>query len=408
MKNPVTKISYILTTFPCRSETFAAREMEALGVLGCDITILAAEGQQRPHDLNIVTEILYRPPVFSSQAFLSVGYLLTRYPLAIVELLYLAIRLILRCPHEAVSLVSNIHTIGFFAKNLDRKAISHIHAYFLNWPAIIGLALSIVTGRSYSISAHARDIFVEHGAIKLKAFHAKFVTACTRQGLEYLRALLPLKYHKKLCLNYHGIKIASDDPDQKKSILSEMKLNNTAIAVGRLVPKKGFDNLLRAFALVIKKKSNCKLMIVGDGPEKKQLIVLMRSLSLEYHVELLGWQEHNVTLQLIKKATILVVPSLVTEDGDRDGIPNVILEAFAGGTPVVASNLEGICEAIENHRTGLLVEPGDIIGLALAITELLSSKYLLNQFSKMAYETVNQRFNLIKNIIPLVKLFESS
>ena len=217
-----------------------------------------------------------------------------RYPLALGRLLYLAIELIRACPHEAIFLIGNLHTIGFFARNFDRQEISHIHAYFLNWPAIIGLALSVVTGRSYSISAHARDIFVEHGAIKLKVSHAKFITTCTRQGLEYLKEHLPLKYHSKLCLNYHGIRIVSEYPDQEKTNLPEMKCRNTVVAVGRLVPKKGFEYLLKAFALVIRKKPECKLIIVGDGPGQKQLIELIKHLTLI--VMKIFWDLKSITL----------------------------------------------------------------------------------------------------------------
>jgi glycosyltransferase involved in cell wall biosynthesis len=304
-----------------------------------------------------------------------------------------------------MSLICNIHTIGFFAKHLDHEAISHIHAYFLSWPAVIGLALSVTTGRSLSISAHARDIFIEHGAIKLKASRAKFITTCTRQGLKYIKANLPAKHHHKLILNYHGIRITSECSDQREINTSEFKPNGTVIAVGRLIPKKGFEVLLRAFDLVVQKKPHCRLMIVGDGSGQKKLTGLIKQLSLDNHVELLGWQKHDTTLQLIRQATVLVAPSLVAEDGDRDGIPNVILEAFACGTPVIASNLEGINEVVEHRRTGMLVEPGDILGLTSAIRELLLNKCLQSRLSQTAYKTAAQRFDSMKNAQQLAKLF---
>jgi glycosyltransferase involved in cell wall biosynthesis len=405
MKKPAMKIGYILTTFPCRSETFVNREIESMSILGFDISVFAAENQQYAYKCNSATNTFYRPSLFSIQSFLSIIYLTVRYPLALGKLLCLGVKLIRACPREAVSLIGNIHTISFFAKHLDREAISHIHAYFLSWPAVIGLALSVTTGRSLSISAHARDIFIEHGAIKLKASRAKFITTCTKQGLEHLKANLPTKYHHKLILSYHGIRIASECPSQSGTNISEFKPNSTVIAVGRLIPKKGFEILLRAFDLVVQKKPHCRLMIIGDGPGQKQLTGLIRQLRLDNHVELLGWQKHDATLRLIRQATVLVAPSLVAEDGDRDGIPNVILEAFACGTPVIASNLEGISEVVEHRRTGMLVEPGDILGLTSAIRELLLNRCLQSRLSQTAYETAAQRFDSMKNVQQLAKLF---
>jgi glycosyltransferase involved in cell wall biosynthesis len=146
-------------------------------------------------------------------------------------------------------------------------------------------------------------------------------------------------------------------------------------------------------------------MIVGDGPGRKQLAGVIKQLVLKDHVELLGWQDSDATLRLIRQADVLVAPSLIADDGDRDGIPNVILEAFAGGTPVVASELEGISEAVEHGRTGLLVEPGDVAGFALAIKELLDNRYLRSQLSQTAYKAAIQRFDSTQNTKELGRLF---
>jgi glycosyltransferase involved in cell wall biosynthesis len=408
MRTPVTKIGYILTTFPCRTETFAVREIDGLRKSGFTITVFGATRQKQSPVYAGTTKVFYRPALFSMEALLSISYLSFRYPLALGKLLYLVFKLIRTCPREALSLMRNIHTIGFFAKHFDNRKIPHIHAYFLSWPSTIGMALSTITHRSFSISAHARDIFVEHGAMKLKISHANFVTVCTRQGLEYLKANLPTKYHHKLYLNYHGIRIASGLPDCNSMSISEPKRDDTVIAVGRLIPKKGFENLVRAFNRVLQQKSQYRMVIVGDGPERKRLIGLTEELNLKNHAEFLGWQDFDATLRLIRQSTVLVAPSLISDDGDRDGIPNVILEAFSCGTPVIASRLEGISEAVEHRVTGLLVEPGDVVELASAIEELLDNRYLHRQLSQRAYETVIKRFNSTENTKQLSGLFTNT
>ena len=407
MRNEKTfmKIGYIVTTFPSRTETFAIREIEGLRKLGFVVIVLAATSHKQPNKSTAANKIYYRPFRFSAAAFLSVCYLFIRHPLALGRLLHLVLLILRECPREAVSLIGNLHTIGFFARHIERESISHIHSYFLNWPAIIGLGLSAVTNRPFSISAHARDIFVEQGALKLKTSRAKFVTTCTRQGLKHLKASLPAEYHTKLYLCYHGIRTLAEYFEHNNENTPKSECYNTIAAVGRMVRKKGFIELIKAFALVVREKPNCRLMIVGNGPGQKQLIELIEQLALKDNVELLGWQISDTTLQIIKHATILVAPSLIAEDGDRDGIPNVILEAFASCTPVIASNLDGITEVVEHYKTGLLVEPGDIPALASAIKRLLDNRNLQNRLSQMAYKTVVESFGFIKNTKQLADLF---
>jgi glycosyltransferase involved in cell wall biosynthesis len=291
---------------------------------------------------------------------------------------------------------------------LDREFISHVHAYFLSWPAIIGLGLSTVANRrSLSISAHARDIFVEHGAVRLKVSRAEFVTVCTMQGLNRLKAWLPAEFQRRLHLNYHGTQENSSEPAPTAERSAESRRGDTIIAVGRLIRKKGFDNLIRAFALVLQSRPQCRLVIAGAGPVHGRLSALVEQLALSANVRLLGRRDHDSTLRLIREAAVLAVPSVIGDDGDRDGIPNVILEAFAAGTPVVASRLQGVSEAVEHRRTGLLVEPGDVAQLASAIEEMLSSEDLRSRMVTTAHETVVGRFDSVRNAEGLRKLFLS-
>ena len=398
------KVGYILTTFPCRSETFAQAEIEALRGLGFDITVFAARRSEAGRD-EADTKTFYRPSVLSREAVFAVVYLLVRRPLALGRLILLALSLIRSCPREALSVIGNLHTIGSFAGQVDRRAISHIHAYFLSWPAAIGLALSAATRRPLSISAHARDIFVERGAAELKISHARFVAVCTRQGLEYLKSNLSARYHPRLHLCYHGTKRADGRRPLKDRYTAHFGSGQFLLAIGRMVPKKGLAILLRAFGLVVLQKPDSRLMIVGDGPDREQLQTLRDQLGLKDHVQLLQWQQPDVVLERLRCAAALVVPSIVAPDGDRDGIPNAILEAFAAGTPVIASNLEGIREAVEHGRTGLLVEAADVTQLAAAIEKLLNDRDLWNRLSQAAYEVAAARFDYLENARKIADLF---
>ena len=397
------KVAYILTTFPCQSEIFAAREIDSLRNLGIDVTVFAAAAQKRFCGLSGDVAVIYRPAFFSVRSLLSIGYLIFKHPLGSIKLLCLIFRLALLNAKEAKLIAGNIHTVAFFARAVDKRSAFHIHAYFLNWPACIAMALAIITRRPFSIAGHARDLFVESGALRLKASYAAFIVTCTQYGLGYLKKRLPATFHSKLHLIYHGVNVnpgLSPNDVRTGGEFTKYRL----VAAGRLVPKKGFDYLIKAFSLVCQSFQSCTLFIIGDGPEYNRLSALVGRMCPKNGVKFLGWQEHNKTLQLIRSSTVLVVPSIIAADGDRDGIPNVILEAFASGVPVVASNLGGITEAVVHWQTGLLVEPGNVSKLALAIKNLLDDKVLRNRLSHEAYELVKHSFDPAKNASRLSEL----
>lgn len=400
------KVGYILTTFPSRSEFFAVREIEGLQKLGFDITVFAATSQMRiPATLGDITTV-YRPPVFSTKSFLSIGCIIIRYPRGIVKFFALIFKLFFLKYAEAKLLVRNIHAIAFFIMILDKKKVRHIHAYFLNWPSCIATAITVITGRTFSIAAHARDLFVERGTMRLKISKARFVMTCTQYGLDYLKRRLPVHCHDKLHVNYHGINFdlnLNAEDNHKTDKFNEHRL----IAVGRLVPKKGFDYLIKAFSLVLQSHQDCDLIIVGDGPEYQRLVTLAESMNLENHVKFLWWLDHNSTRQLICNSTILIVPSVIAPDGDRDGIPNVVLEAFGCGTTVVSTDLVSLREAVIHQETGLVVKQSDILELATSIKQLLDDGNLRERLSRNAREMAIRQFDSMKNVKNLAKLFWS-
>ncbi len=402
------KVAYVLGKFPSASETFALREIQGLKGQGWDIFVLAAEsGGQEATEAESVP-VVYRPGLLSMQTVLSLLYLLWRYPLALGRLLLLLTKVLADSAGDARILIANVHTIAHFARHLDRQGVRHIHAYFFSWPACIGLAVSVATGRSFSIAAHARDILVEPGAARVKAGHARFIVTCTEQGRTHLERLLPTELHGKICRVYHGIDTESIDEQNQKQFAESDQERLDILAVGRLVPKKGFDGLLRAYKSVFEKYPNCRLRIVGDGPEYERLHEVIGQEELGSCVQLIGWKSNGEILRMMRSSTLLVVPSVIAADGDMDGIPNVILEAFASRLPVVASALPGIAEAVRHNDTGLLVEPGDIGQLSEAVLELLSSPSTRERLSRRAQELVCEAFGLTRSTARISSLLQDA
>jgi glycosyltransferase involved in cell wall biosynthesis len=164
------------------------------------------------------------------------------------------------------------------------------------------------------------------------------------------------------------------------------------LAVGRLVEKKGFDVLLRAFAGL--DRGRATLRLVGAGPQEAALRALVDAHGLSGEVELAGTRTHRDLPGEYRAADVVVVPSVVDSAGDQDGLPNVLLEAMASGAAVVASDVAAVGDAVAHGVSGLLVPPGDVAALAAAITTVLGDPALRGRLGAAARRTAVDRFDL--------------
>lgn len=392
-------LAYILAEFPSITEYFALREINALQDSGVKVDVLAAKKDIRA-SIGGGISIHYRPHRASVRAFFSILRILFLRPLRFIRLLIYALRLLLIKPSEFLLLIANLHTVCDFVLYLEASHIKHLHAFFLSWPSLIAVAVKMVSDVKISMSAHSRDIYVEAGDITRKLHEAEFVTVCTKKGIDTIKSQVPMALHEKLFLSYHGIRIYKSKPSEKK--IEDFEI----IAVGRLVPKKGFFVLIDALAKLNKIYPKMSMKIIGSGYLHSKLSLYIKKLGLENNVLMMGWQNHESTIKAIGKASILVMPSIRADDGDVDGIPNVILEAFLVKTPVVASNIESICEAIRHADNGLLFESGNSDDLVERIVRLYRSSKLREEICFNAERALICDFDIEKNITEKLLLFE--
>ena len=165
------------------------------------------------------------------------------------------------------------------------------------------------------------------------------------------------------------------------------------IAVGRLASDKGFVYLLRAVHELRGRGIEVELELVGDGPDRPRLERVARQLGIAHCVTFRGWLKFAEVRSAMSRATLLAHPS----DRLGDGLPNVLREAMALGTPVVASRLAGIPEALDNGACGILVPPKDVSALADAIATLLGDESLRHQYARAARAHVERSFDLWRN-----------
>lgn len=341
------------------------------------------------------------------QSITALLYLFARHAKGLPRLGLVWVRLAMRSPRHAMGLLRNLPMIGEHVRAIDAGHVKHLHAYWLGWPARVAASLSALTGLPLSLAGHARDIFVEASSADCLVNDASFLCVCTENGRQALESKLGTQHASKLRLIRHGLlpeEMETPVPNQREKAGNELRL----IAVGRLVKKKGFDDLLRAIKRLQMQRPCIHLTIIGEGPERPLLENLTRQFGLQQNLTLAGWTCVSDVLKMMCDVDMLVVPSIIADDGDQDGTPNVILEAFACGVPVIASRLPGIEEAIEHEVSGILVPAGDPECLAQAIIRLANDRKLMDTLRHGGRQMLMSRFDGMRNSIELLKLFREA
>ncbi|MGZ9225952.1 MAG: glycosyltransferase family 4 protein, partial [Anaerolineales bacterium] len=378
------QIGYLLRSYPRLSQTFILNEILALEKIGVSIQIFALTN---PHEKVVQMQV--------DQVRASVQYLDTIQPRPFwsvlkgnLEVARVHLKGYLR---SLVYIVSNRGIDeGYTASSrwdcffqavqlirlLDRqqrnsgKRIDHLHAHFAHDPALIAYLVHCITGIPFSFTAHARDLYqVPEKVLTDRIREARAVITCCGSNLEYLNQIAPSQ-KSKFSLIYHGVNLKDFQPVSNPGVSSAPN-GPLILSVGRLVEKKGFQDLLEALFIVKKRGEDFRCAIYGAGPLAKQLEEWIEKHGMIGEVSLKGDRTQQELISEYQHATFFVLTPVQTDDGDRDGIPNVLVEAMAVGLPVITTAVSGIPELVENNQDGLLYQPHDVEGIASGIIELL-------------------------------------
>jgi glycosyltransferase involved in cell wall biosynthesis len=388
-------VAYVIRMFPQLSETFIANEIRALESAGLEIEIYS---YRRPtsvvsHEcvrsvrapITYLPDPLYRHPWALLRANRGVQRLEPVRYRRTVEYLFNE----RSEPHEQYTWRRFLHAVAL-AHALKASAATHIHAHMAHSATRVAMLASMLTGLPFSFSAHARDLYTADPAVLVKKVAAaEFVLTCTRAAQEYLRSLLALDQQRKVKLAYHGIDLRKFTPRDKAPATALPII----LSVGRLVEKKGFDCLLRACRILKDDGAKFRCHIVGDGPQKSMLDGVIRELGLGDVARIIPSRTQEQLLEEYLDATVFALPCQILEDGDRDGIPNVLLEAMAVGIPVVSSAVSGVPEVVRDGHSGLLTEERNPVALAEALHRLLGSTALRAQMAHNARQMVARDFD---------------
>lgn len=388
-------VAYIMKRYPRLTETFILNEIRAMERLGADLRIFSLLPPEPPPHHPMVAEV--RAPVRAVPMAGAWVDLLRAHAAAIraAPLRYAgafgrAAWWSVQSP-TPLSVWKQFTRAGFVATACRRDGIRHIHAHFANAPAAVARFASLMSGIPFSFTAHAKDLYLTpKEVISRRARAASFVATCTGYNAQYLRDLLGTAESHKINLVYHGIDLTHFSARAAIGA-APMPL---ILSVGRLVPKKGHDDLIEACALLRDAGVAFRCMIVGAGPLHAELSALIERHDLAGTVTLEGAMTHAALIDLYRHATLFALAPRIADDGDRDGIPNVIAEAMAIGVPVVSTDVSGIPEVVRDGETGLLVPPRDARALADAMGRLLADLDQAEALATAARALLERDFDL--------------
>jgi len=392
------RVGFVLKGYPRLSETFIAQEVLALEQRGLDIVIYSlrhpTDTATHPVNDEINAPVTYLPEYLRDEPDR------VRRAIAFCRSLptYEAVLKLWQCDFARDPTTNRVRRLGqafVLAAELDPR-IDRLHAHFLHTPASVTRYAAHLRGLPWSVSAHAKDIWTSPDwEMQEKLADCAWAVTCTRANAEHMSALAP---EDRVACVYHGLDLSRFPtpalrPDNAVPVI---------LSVGRAVPKKGYDDLLQALS-----KLNRPFLFrhIGGGGEIDALKRLADELGLADRIEWLGARPQQDVLAAYRAADLFALASRVTEDGDRDGLPNVIVEAQSQGLPVVSTMVSAIPELIEDGQNGLLVPERSPDALAVALDTVLADPDRARAMGQAGEQRVRGDFDLNRCIDSLATRF---
>ncbi len=410
MKNSESrKLVVVLKGYPRLSETFIAQELLGLEQAGIELQLVSLRHPTDRTRHAVHDEI--RAPVNYLPEYLHDA------PGRVLRSLSKAMRLpgfFAACKDFLADLMHDRsrNRVRRFGQSLvlaaEWPADAHwVHAHFIHTPASVAAYAARILEVPWSVSAHAKDIWTSPAReLSGKLASARWAVTCTAVGHRYLQSLAA--HPETVHLSYHGIDLdrfpATVRPTSSRDG-SSVDDPVIILSVGRAVGKKGYDTLLRALA-ALPDTLHWRFVHIGDGTKRDSLQALARDLGIEPHIRWLGAIGQGDVLVNYQAADLFVLACRVTDDGDRDGLPNVLVEAASQGLPCVSTRVSAIPELFTHDENALLVESDDVPALSAALARALSDPELRDRLGQAAQLKVRSTLDYHASIRQLVSLFE--
>jgi len=404
------KVGIVLKGYPRLSETFIAQEIKELEKAGFDISLISlrhpTDKYTHPIHNEIKAEKYYLPEYIYQELWrVYKAKIACAFKRGFWKAQWVFLKDLARDPTpnrirrwgQAMVLAHE------YAGDLD-----HLYAHFLHTPCSVTRYAAMISGKSFSISAHAKDIWTSpEWEMREKLEDCDWLVTCTEGGADYLTSLAP---EGRVKLVYHGLDLTRFPvPPKSKKINdgSTLKQQVELLTVGRAVAKKGIDSLLVALSK-LPDDFHWQWTHIGGGPLKGDLENQAKELGIDNRCTFLGALPQKEVLAKYHESDLFILPSRIDETGDRDGLPNVIVEAQSQQLAVISTNISGIPELIENGKNGILIEPDDVGALQKAILNLGQDVKARKAMGKSGEDKVRTQFSHSQTIGDIVELLNRS
>jgi colanic acid/amylovoran biosynthesis glycosyltransferase len=393
------RVGYVLKMYPRFSETFVVSEILAREAAGHDIRVFSlrppADGRFHAALADVRAPVTYLPHsrVRAAELWEMVRTAAQRLP-----------RLPSVLPQLAACEVGDAFQSLHLALQLEERGITHLHAHFASVATTVARLASLLTGVPYSFTAHAKDIFhqdVLAADLDAKLRDAAAAVTVSDFNARYLRTRFPASTERLVTVR-NGLRLG--DFCYRPPVVRERMV----VAVGRLVEKKGFGVLLESLALLSRSGHPVRAVLAGAGPLERALRDQVMVLGLRDLVDLPGPLPQHEVRALVARSAVLAAPCVTASDGNVDGLPTVLLEAMALGTPVVSTPVTGIPELVRDGETGLMVPEHDPAALAAALLRILDDDDLSVRLAHRARALVEKEYDGRRQALALGDLYQDS
>ena len=401
-------VAYVMSRFPKLTETFVLNELLEVQELGVDVSIFPL---LREHDTVLhpgaeamVARARYLPWLAWSFVASHARFLRHR-PRAYLSSLAHLVRDNIGKPRFLAAGLLLFPKIVHAAALMASQGIDHVHCHFARHPALAGLIISRLTGIPYSFTAHGSDVHVDRRMLCRKLAEARFAVTISEFNRAVIEGDCGAVPRSKLETLHVGVDTSVFSPGPEEPPASDVDLR--IVCVGTLHEVKGQIHLIDACSLLRARGVRVVCRFVGRGPDEPMLRRTIERLGLQEAVTLVGPLARDGIIAELRRADVLVAPSVVSARGQREGIPVVMMEAMSCGLPVVASRLSGIPELVEHERNGLLFTPGRADELADALALLAGDRDVRQRLGNEGRSTIERDFDLQTNVARLVTMFEA-
>ncbi len=408
-QKPTAALGYILKGYPRISESFISNEILLLERLGFTMRLFPMRRPRETFSHASVKEIQARVDYLPTD-LLEDFYRLLRPNIFLSVKRPKQFAATLKIAAEGIKEASGLATLkhllqaGYLANKflLKEQNISQLHGHFAHSPTSVTMFASSFSGIPFSFTAHAKDIYTsDKEKIRRKIGRARFVVTCTRHNKAYLQNIAGTSATPIYCI-YHGIDL---NLFRQTADLAAMHNPFKILTVARLTQKKGLPTIYKALAGLQQKGVDFQHTLIGDGDDREKILELITSLGLTDRCRWFGTKTHEEVLVHFKESDLFVLGCEIAENGDRDGIPNVLVESLAMGVPALSTQVSAIPEILIDGRTGLTVPPSRPELLEEAMLRLLTDHKLRKRLVKGGKQYVQETFDNNRWIEQLAEIF---